>query len=78
MVLKRTHALQIYVDDKEKKKMGTGIGLTGQHTYTGDRALPGPPHGEMRAGGSIRATTWGEGGRNSQLRAVKAGLGPAI
>ncbi len=45
MVLKRNHALQIYVDDKEKKKMG--IGLTGQHTYTGDRGL-------------TRATTWGD------------------
>jgi hypothetical protein len=59
------------------KKMG--IGLTEQHTYTGDRGL-------------TRATTWGDesggalsgppheerGGRNSQLRAVNARFGPAI
>jgi hypothetical protein len=39
-------SIQMYVDDnKNKKKMG--IGLTGQHKYTGDRGL-------------TRATTWGD------------------
>jgi hypothetical protein len=73
VVLKRTHALQIYVDDTKIKKMG--IGLTGQHTYNGDRGL-------------TRATTWGDEsgglyqghhmGREGPILSTQGRLGPAI
>jgi hypothetical protein len=62
----------MYVDDNKNKKDGYRANWTTYIHILGTGALPGPPHGEMRTGGSIRATTWGEGGRNSQLRAVQA------